>query len=667
MVVLGRERFNLPAPEAQPLVELLAFRVLRKCTATEIQDRILTRADLYSAIDAASRFTVSRTAVELLSTLASQGMASVGEGTALLNPQTAIGPGWFLSGTALPVPRKLLDRRETKTRILNALDKSGVSLLVGGAGIGKSTLSRSAARARNKKFFLVDLRNTEPQETRNRLDWVFARLSGLPLSILILDDFNHLEDRQAALSLARVLEAARRHGHEVLITSYRTPSEVTLTDVGLESEHVLECPYFSKEETWRLVHAYGGDPRIWGNVAYLAGGSGHPQLVHAFVLGRAASGWPAEKREELLSDVLSNKSVEAARHAARRSLISDLPDDTRQLLYRLSLVIGRFSRALALTIGSVAPSLSKVGERIDQLVGPWIEVFGEDFFRVSPLVASFGRENLSLDEQRRVHESIATQMLDRRTIDASDIDLVLLHALLGKSVPGLAVAANCVLTAKHSDLERYADHLPVFRLHRTDQPFLPEDFAISALLRIAQFRLISASKHRDRLPSIVSSVFLEVERIEDEYVRVVTEGMAIASVLATAGIANYLDNWVDLLLKIRSMLREGEALRAMMTYGRSAFEGVESDIPSELFFIGSSNIEKVERLEYIFEELGRLTPDDRSVCSRVPKKTSRLLQDSLAVRGFRKCDGAIWMQTTPRSVMDEWRRRRGSGGSKYSQ
>ena len=614
MIVLGRDRFHLPTYEARRIVELLAFRVLRKCTTTDISARVLTRAELYSIIDSASQSTVPRTTVELLSRLASQAMAPAGEGTALLYPQIATEPGWFLSGATLPVPTNLLDRKETKSRVWDALDEFGVSVLVGGSGTGKSTLSRSTARARDKEFFLVDLRNTEPLETRDRLDWVFARLAGLPLSMLILEDFNCLEDKQAGLSLARVFEAARRHGHEILISCYRAPSAVTLMEVGLTQECVLECPYFSQEETCRLVQVYGGDPGIWGNIAHLAGGSGHPQLVHAFVLGKAASGWPAQNRKELLNNVFSSKDVDAARYAARQSLVSGLPDDTRQLLYRLSLVVGRLSRSLALTIGNVAPSLSKVGECMDQLVGPWIEILGEDLCRVSPLVANFGRENLPLDEQQRIHAAIATEMLERRTVDASDIDAILLHALLGKSVRSLVLAAHCVLTADHDDLERYADYLPIFRLLGTDRPIFPEDFSVSTILRIAQFRLISTGKERERIPDVVDLLFEEIEKIQEINVRSATEYMAIATVLVTMGIANYLDNWLDLLLKIWSMSHEDETLKAFfLASGTNVFCEVESDVPSKLFHIGSSNIKTVARLEYIINEMDRLTPCDRSI------------------------------------------------------
>ena len=228
--------------------------------------------------------------------------------------------------------------------------------------------------------------------------------------MLILEDINCLEDKQAALSLARVIETARRHGHEMLISCYRAPPAATLVDVGLTQECVVECTYLSKNETRKLVQGHGGDPRVWGNIAYIAGGNGHAQLVHAFVLGRAASGWPIENWEDLLRDVLSNSDVDGARFAARRYLISALPDDARQLLYRLSLVVGHFSRSLALSIGDVGPSLPNVGECIDQLVGPWITaIFCIDLGRV------VGRRSDGVERAARVGEAgcVASGVVER--------------------------------------------------------------------------------------------------------------------------------------------------------------------------------------------------------------------------------------------------------------
>ena len=60
LIVLGRDRFGLPAPEARRLVDSLVYRVLEKSIVKELQERVLTRAELYGMIDAATRISVPR-------------------------------------------------------------------------------------------------------------------------------------------------------------------------------------------------------------------------------------------------------------------------------------------------------------------------------------------------------------------------------------------------------------------------------------------------------------------------------------------------------------------------------------------------------------------------------------------------------------------------------
>ena len=74
-----------------------------------------------------------------------------------------------------------------------------------------------------------------------------------------------------------------------------------------------------------------------GRLLLRAGAQGHPQLVHAFVMGMAARGWP---RSELRGDCdsgFSSDDTDAERDAARRSMVAALPEEARNLLYRLSL------------------------------------------------------------------------------------------------------------------------------------------------------------------------------------------------------------------------------------------------------------------------------------------------------------------------------------------
>ena len=93
----------------------------------------------------------------------------------------------------------MIARVAVESAVTNALENSGVGVLVGGSGLGKSIVSRAVAVARAGTFFIADFRNTDDaNETHRRLDMVFARIGGLPSSTLILEDLNHFDDTRVA-------------------------------------------------------------------------------------------------------------------------------------------------------------------------------------------------------------------------------------------------------------------------------------------------------------------------------------------------------------------------------------------------------------------------------------------------------------------------------------
>ena len=76
LVVLGRDRFHLPAPEARRLADHLIYEVLKRSIEKTPSNRVLSRADLYSAIDVETQVTVSRATLE--SVLARAALSQVG-------------------------------------------------------------------------------------------------------------------------------------------------------------------------------------------------------------------------------------------------------------------------------------------------------------------------------------------------------------------------------------------------------------------------------------------------------------------------------------------------------------------------------------------------------------------------------------------------------------
>ena len=608
LIVIGRDRFSLSAEEARRLVASLVYHVLEKSIASEPEERVLTRADLYVTIDEQTRIPVTRAIVDDLFRHRSECLAkSLGGGPSHLGSTSE--PEWLFDGATLPRPNGMVSRPVIKSAVIEALANFGTSVLVGSRGLGKSTVSRAVVNARFDAFFLADFQNADANRVRHMLDMVFARIGGLLPSALILKDVDYIDDRSVTLSLVRVIESLRRRDRSLIITCYQAPSAATLAALDLDPGCVVTCPYFLHHDVCELIRMNGADPDEWSPVAYVAGAGGHPHLTHAFVAGMAARQWPAQENEDFISRAPSSEAVEATHDAARRSLVRALPAGTRELLYRLSLTSGLFSRSLALTIGGTVEPVPQAGECMDQLIGPWIEAVGKGLFRVSPLAASFGRSMLPPERQRKIHETFAVEKLTKGAVDASDADTIMMHAIAGKSPLCLVRLAQSVLAADFRTLETLADTFLLLRFQRTDVPFYADDVFASIILRLAQFKLSVASAG-NKIQDIVAALFVEIERIPSGDLRHVVEETALLIVLNTMGIANHLDNWLSLLCSLKSkieasVLPEGPIATALQSAG--------SDVVGMLFQVGSAGIQSVERLEYLINQLAELRTSERTI------------------------------------------------------
>ena len=614
LVIVGLDRFNLPAPEARRVADHLMWRVLEKCTLQSASERVLTHDALSSTIDELTRISVPRRAIDAL-VLAGAGAAlahgarSYGETGAFDNRLSVEVAGRLVEGVTLPEVGGTIQRVGVESAVAGALRDFGAAILVGGSGLGKSIVARAVAGASRGDFVMADFRFTKADEACHRLEMIFSRLGGMGSAALILDDFDCIDDPRVTASLARVIDSARRHNCEMLITCHHSPSWTRLSQSGLKRGCAVDCPYFTEEECSVLVATNGGDPDIWGRLAFVAGSGGHPQLTHAFVIGMGTRGWPMEDTENIFHNCILSDDVDGARDGARRYLVSSLPEGARNLLYRLSLTTGSFSRSLALAIGDVPAPVPQIGECLDQLVGPWIETVGEDRFRVSPLAGDFGRHMLSPSEQQKVHETFAVQMADNRTIDASDADTMMMHAIAGRVPQVLVAISQSVLTGDSHTLEMLAEHLYLFRFARVDQLMYPEDTKTSWILKLAQFKLAAAAGDGKRVSDIVTAIFREVERLPSGE-RDSLEVMAVLVVLSTVGVANYVDDWPSLLHRLRSMVEAGGFLQTITSSFQHdsglSFFGVT-------FSIGIANLASVRRLECVINELDKLDESERGL------------------------------------------------------
>lgn len=613
LVVIGRDRFLLAAEEAKRLSNTLINAVLLASIRAKAEDRVLSRSMLYETIDAATRVSVPRSSADTLASLSSAlsgALAGGGSGSA----EFALAElGWITSSADLPFYRKNIPRPALESKIEGTLQTQALAIVSGGSGLGKSLVARAVAHARSAQFECLDFRDLSARETRHRLDFLFARVGAFKSNVMIFDDLNHLDDTSVTLALARVLSALRHRDRSAVFTCYRKPSARSLVELGIDASTLIEAPYFSEDEVCELVRECGGDPKTWGRVAYAAGAQGHPQLVHAFVLGMASRDWPVSELREVVIRGLSSDDIDAERDAALRSLTTTMPEETRDLLYRLSLIIGRFDRALVLSIAAHTPSIPRAGERLDELVGPWIEPVSTNIFRVSPLAAKSGQGYLTAEEQCKVHALVARQMMSRKTIDASQASMILGHALVGKAEDCLTKLSYSVMMADQEKLALLAEHFFLLPILNTDSPIYPENSALSGMLRLSQFRLVAASSKDVSITACASALLREVAALSHTLLRESFEEMALATLLGNMGCANYLPQWLDLLRRFREIAERDNELRKFKTSLESmpGSEGV--GLYGLMFAIGATHISSIRRFEEIIVELDQLGPEERGI------------------------------------------------------
>lgn len=615
LVVLCRECFQIPEPESSTLPDVLLSVVLRRAILDSESERVLTRADLYRTIDGATRVSVPRSWV-----------GRVESTVAEMNPANRSDPGrpelsrfvsgWFIDTRTLPTHPKSIPRPDLESMVDDALRRNNVCILHSASGVGKSTVARSVTTRSSENVFLVSFRDLSPDDTKRRLDMLWARIGDLRSGRLILEDLNTLYDREVITSASRIVGALRGRAIAAVITCYERPSRETLANIGIANRSDVQCTYFTREESCRLVQEYGGDPAKWGLIAHVLGGYGHPQLVHAYVSGASDRGWRDADAQNVPRLEGPTADVAEVRRDARRRLVERMPRETRVLLYRLSVSTVHFSRSTAMAVGSVPTEISDVGERFDALVGSWLEPAGRDIFRVSALASDFGLQMLTGGEQRQVHRTIAVETMQKRQLILGDVRGILMHAIAGESEQSLVSLAWAILSTKGSTRVALAENLWTLRTWPAEKPIYARSASAAAMLRMAQVRVCIACGERSSLTGVVAALMREIGAVDKPQMRHALSAHSLANLLATSGIANDLENWISLLSCAKRAAEDNPIFASVARAVEAEAKLGEGEFLRPLFAIGSTNITSVARLERILAEMDELDATERAMWLR---------------------------------------------------
>jgi hypothetical protein len=605
LVDYGSERLQLAPSESETLPAVLLEKILS--TVVGVEPRRLVSADLLRLCERHTRMSMSKAAINTLM----QALAGASS-NALVSTTTQ---GRLEAELELSLPDELASRSRLVTEARRRVESARVLFLTGGTGVGKTVVARLAARSTCNPWYVLDLRDVPAAECARRLRAALGQISDILPAGLILDDLNEAEDHAVAQELDRLLHGLRRRDSLCLITSYRDPSTGLLDRLGANTGAVLRVPSFDEDEVGELIASAGGDPCVWAKHVHQWSGLGHPQLVRALIAGLRSRRWPVDELANSPAEAGTNSDLEVERRVVRQRLFAALQDESRRLLYRTSLLIGRFDRSLVLHLAGIAPQVDMPGERLDTLVGPWIDALGKGQLRNSPLVANTGRETLVPQEQSSVHRVAVEQLTLGNSLDVRQANAAFVYAIEGKSEHALLKISSAVIGAKEDDCKRLASWLSGLREMPAELLIYPENPTLSATLRFAQMLVVAQTNDIDAIHETWRALLREMQLESGAGLGDRFEYIVLAKSLISFPLAGVLPDWFALLRRFDELTNSRQEWRTLISEFEAttpAVEGNSISLVGMLFVSQMMGLRTVSEQARLFAELDRLSPEVRN-------------------------------------------------------
>jgi len=322
--------------------------------------------------------------------------------------------------------------------ICEALAANGYAHLAGEPGSGKTQLALLAAKSVEYEILYIDIpRDVNSQTACGIIDaslesatgvaggpalrpWYEAAGALLRNRFVIIDNLPRMTPRDlVARRLELLADVLRRHDAKLISISY-----YPLTKGTLDKSHAVEfaAPRFTEEEIVELLVLFGASDRVASGLKTLVhtATQGLPVLVVAVARFLSAGEWVFDM--EKFESILKAEFAQDERSDARGLVRLTVPDDdTRELLYRLTLVIGGISKWDAENVAKIGRRIPLPLEKLDRLIGLWLQPFIGETFLLSPLIDP-GFSSL-LDEQTRraTHAILGASIMARGEIYPLDV------------------------------------------------------------------------------------------------------------------------------------------------------------------------------------------------------------------------------------------------------
>lgn len=336
----------------------------------------------------------------------------------------------------------VLPRDEAVKSIVNTLTAISLVLIVGEPGSGKTQLCLLTAQAIDKSVVWISVPrgSTEVEATvtldravellantkRNNLpvkEWYSKAAAAVKGKLVVIDDLPRMMPGGTLSRRVEALSTCLQNQNKNLLANsfYKSPALAP-------SFAEVDAPRLTEQEIKKLLELHGGPSGLTEGLARMFAASTRGLVILVVAAARfcVAQGWKVNS--EQLEALLRGDFSKAIKHDSKQLIELTVPDtEARELLYRLSLTVGGFSRIAVERVAAVPPRIAIPGEKLDRLIGLWIQPFVANKFLQSPLVSSELGLLLSSRTKAGVHAVLAFEILRGGVLDPIQVITCFYH------------------------------------------------------------------------------------------------------------------------------------------------------------------------------------------------------------------------------------------------
>jgi DNA replication protein DnaC len=331
-------------------------------------------------------------------------------------------------------------RKKVVKNFYDKLTTKGCLFMHGSASTGKTQLAFLISEKFSGERHWVNLRGIEAEQffftivyellislnikptanSFNQLEGAIERLSKEDL--IVIDGLPKLESRDGVNAhFIGFLKKCLEKEVKVLITSsYHLPEKVKEVYKKAEVD-IVKVPFFNEEEVKDVLLSYGVENNLADSLKglILSVSAGHPTIINAICRYLYQKSWEVND-EEITTLFRGDYSIELTEETNDELLRTVNDQATRELLYRLSLIIGSFSLNEVRIISEVQPTIVFPVEKFNSVVGLWVQRANSNKYELSPLVKRLKSFNLTRVVERNVCHNLGKEILLKGSLNQFD-------------------------------------------------------------------------------------------------------------------------------------------------------------------------------------------------------------------------------------------------------